>query len=297
LLRISKRHGELADVVQQAADGQVTARGRGELELLADGGGELRHPAGVLLGGAVAALEADHQGAHARPEVGLLEGDEFGGAEVTDQRARRAGALDVQRGRHGHQQHGADLDQVPDPIGGGHRADPQVHVERDGQPGAAEGDREIGEAAGQQVGAHGANGQLAEEEQAGDQQADRRARLGQRHGRHRLGVRKAEQPEQQHGEEEDALRDDQVLDAAGAAHRGQCGQGQDQGAHRHREAAGQRDHAVHPDDEPGRGQRVHREQRGHGREGHAHQHRAAVTGAGAGDAQRERREAGDRRHG
>ena len=54
LLQDLERHGELADVVQQAADGEVAARGRGELELLADLRGEQRDAAGVLLGGVVA---------------------------------------------------------------------------------------------------------------------------------------------------------------------------------------------------------------------------------------------------
>jgi hypothetical protein len=39
---------------------------------------------------------------------------------------------------------------------------------------------------------------------------------------------------------------------------------------------------------------VHEEERGHGRERGAHQDGAAVVGAGAGDAQRERSGAGDR---
>ena len=82
-----QRDGELADVVQQAADGEVPARGGGELELLADLGGEQGDAAGVLLGRDVAALEPDHQGAHARAEVGLLAGDQLGGGEVADQRA------------------------------------------------------------------------------------------------------------------------------------------------------------------------------------------------------------------
>ena len=81
-----QRHRELADVVQQPADGQVTARGGRQLELLADLGGEQRHAAGVLLGRDVALLELDHQRAHARAEVGLLGGDQLGRGQVADQR-------------------------------------------------------------------------------------------------------------------------------------------------------------------------------------------------------------------
>ena len=114
LLQDVERHGELADVVQQAADGEVPAGGRRKLELLADAGGEQSDAAGVLLGREVATLEPDHQRAHARAEVGLLGGDELGRGEVADQRARGAGALDVQRGRDGDEQHGGDLDDVAD---------------------------------------------------------------------------------------------------------------------------------------------------------------------------------------
>ena len=45
--------------------------------------------------------EADHQRAHARAEEGLLGGDELGGGQVADQRARGAGAGEVERGGDG----------------------------------------------------------------------------------------------------------------------------------------------------------------------------------------------------
>ena len=84
----------------------------GELERLADLGGEQGDAAGVLLGRDVAALEADHQRAHARAEVGLLGGDQLGGGEVADQRARGAGALDVERGRDADERTAGDLEQM-----------------------------------------------------------------------------------------------------------------------------------------------------------------------------------------
>src|SRR3954451_11828531 len=98
LFRMSSGTESLPMSCSSPADGQVAACGRRQLELLADLGGEQGDAAGVLLGRDVGARDPHHQGADARAEVGLLAGDQLRGLEVTDQRARSARALDVQRG-------------------------------------------------------------------------------------------------------------------------------------------------------------------------------------------------------
>ena len=70
--------GELADVVQQAADREVAQRRGREAERLADLHGQQRDAARVALGRAVVGAEADHQRAHPRAEVRLLGRDDLG---------------------------------------------------------------------------------------------------------------------------------------------------------------------------------------------------------------------------
>ena len=165
-----QRHGELADVVQQPADGQVAARRGRQLELLADLGGEDRHAAGVLLGGAVALGQADHQRAHARAEVGLLGGDEVGRREVADEREGGAGAGDVARGGDGDHRDGGELERVAEVVAERHRADHELRDQRDAEPDAADGDQQVGRAAGEPEGAGRAMGEHdAEAEAAGEQ--------------------------------------------------------------------------------------------------------------------------------
>ena len=64
--------GPIPSVVQQSAGREVTQRGRGQVQRLADLDGQQRDPARVALGGAVVLAEAQHRRAHAGAEVGLL---------------------------------------------------------------------------------------------------------------------------------------------------------------------------------------------------------------------------------
>ena len=107
-----QRHRQLADVVQQAADGEVAAQRGGQLELLADAGGEQRDAARVLGGGRVPLGQPDQQRAHARAEEGLRGGDQLGRRQVAHERARRAAAREVEHGRDADQRDPAELHRV-----------------------------------------------------------------------------------------------------------------------------------------------------------------------------------------
>jgi hypothetical protein len=95
-------------------------------------------------------VEASHEASRASsaftrgPQVRLLGRDDVGRVEVTDERARGAGAPDVQRRRDADQRDGGDLEHVAEVEAERHRADDEVRVERDPEPGAADGDGEVG---------------------------------------------------------------------------------------------------------------------------------------------------------
>jgi len=78
---------ELADVVQQPADGEAAQAGWGETELRAELDRECGNAGACALGRRVLRGEAHHQGAHARSEIRLLRGDDLGGAQVADERS------------------------------------------------------------------------------------------------------------------------------------------------------------------------------------------------------------------
>ena len=97
LLEDALWHGQLADVVEQAADRQRAETTGCQSELLADLNRPQRHTARVLLGRLVLVREQLRQRVHARTEERLLFGDEVTGAEVADERARLRGPEEVDR--------------------------------------------------------------------------------------------------------------------------------------------------------------------------------------------------------
>ena len=88
-------NGELADVVQEAADRQLAQARCGDAELLPHLDREQRDAAGVTLGVLVLRGQEARQRADLRAEVGLFRRDELGAAEVARERPGRRGAIEV----------------------------------------------------------------------------------------------------------------------------------------------------------------------------------------------------------
>ena len=77
-------HAQLADVVEQATEGEIAQALRRQPELVADLHGPKSDAPGVLLRIRVLLGESDEQRADVRAEEGLLLGDEVGSLEVAE---------------------------------------------------------------------------------------------------------------------------------------------------------------------------------------------------------------------
>jgi hypothetical protein len=278
-----ERHGELPDVVQQAADGEVAPRGRRQAHLLADAGGEQRDAAGVLLRRGVALGEAHEQSAHAAAQVRLLGRHQVGGAEVADQRARGAAAHEVEHRRDADEADAAQLQGMALVERGAARPDGELREERHQQPAAASDDEQIGGPVGEGVGPQRAVGEHGQARHPEDEQHDRRRAAGLRDRRHQRGEHERQPGERQHADREHGLQHEQRRDPPRPPQGRERGEREQRRADRERRAAGQRDHAVGAGEHAGRRHPVHGQQRRCSGERRAEQDGAAVAGADAGD--------------
>ena len=170
------------------------------------------------------------------------------------------------------------------------RAEDEVRVERHAEPGAADGDGQVGGAAREPERAHGADDQQRQEPPPTKSRPARAATWpSARPGRLRERAARSG-PKAMNAGEQRRPGATSGRDVAGRRSAGSA-----VSASRNTPAGTERppasgDHAVLAHEEPGRRERVDGEQRRHRRERGAHQDRAAVAGAGAGDAQQQRRE-------
>ena len=105
--------GELADVVEQAADREVAEVALREAEALADLHRPERDPARVLLGVGVAPAELDRERADVRAEEALLGVHELGRVEVAGERPRLDAACEVERDRDADDEDAVELEACP----------------------------------------------------------------------------------------------------------------------------------------------------------------------------------------
>ena len=116
LLQDRVRHRQLADVVEEAADGEVAESLGRQPELVADLCRAECDPARVLLRVRVLLGELDEERADVRPEKRLGLGDEVGAAEVSEQRPRaRDSAAQIVRDGEAHGRDPDDLEDVAEP--------------------------------------------------------------------------------------------------------------------------------------------------------------------------------------
>ena len=165
--------------------------------------------------GAVALGQADHQGAHARAEVGLLGGDELRRREVADQGEGGAGAGDVPCRRDRDHGDRGELEPVAEVVAERHRADHELGEQRDAEPGAADGDEQVGRAARQPERARGAVGEQHAEAQAPGEQGVGGVGAGGRDLRD-----EGREREPRRGEREDERGERDLQDDSGSTSRG-----------------------------------------------------------------------------
>jgi hypothetical protein len=287
--------GELAHVVQETAERQLAQAPGGEPELVADGDRQLRDAARVLLGRAVLALQAHHEGAHARAEERLLGGDELRCREVADDGVRRLAAPEVERDRDADERDAEQLERVAGPPRPGAGLEQEDGDEREAEPGHADDDEQVRGAAGEREGADGAQGDDEVEADADDEEADGDAAARLRQLRDDARVGEGGDAGHRDGAEERADGDGGRAQAVVAPQRGQGSQGEHRAADRQRRAAREGDDPVGADEHAGRRQAVDDEQQRHRAEGAAGDQRPAVAAAHAGDRQRDAGERRDRR--
>ena len=289
LLQDRVGHPQLADVVEDPAEGEAAQAGGGEVELLAHLHGQQGDAAGVTLGRGVLLLQAAQQRVHPAAEEGLLLRHQVHGAQVAAERAGRDRGPRVQRHRAAHQEDPEQLRAVAHPEA---RLAPAVAVlghQGGHQDPEAEQDAQVARPAGEQDGRGRAD---RHHHQARDADGDGEQRLVAAlggDGGHRVGVRHPQRAHQQDGDGGGREQRHQRADGPGAPRRGVRPHQQQHRAGREREPAGERDQAVVAHQQArGRGA-VHGQEGGHRQERAAGDHRAPLPLAGAQDEEGERR--------
>jgi hypothetical protein len=141
---------QLAHVVEQTAERKLAQPRLGETELLTDRDRERGHPPGVALRRRILLGEALQQRADASPQEGLLVLDEGGRVQIPGQRARGNGMAKVERHRDRDHADAAELEQMGHPEAGVRHPEVEQSVLGADQPHHADGDGEVGLAAGEQ---------------------------------------------------------------------------------------------------------------------------------------------------
>ncbi len=277
LLEDAVRHRELAHVVEQAADRERAEAPRREAELLADLNGAQRDSARVLLRRLVLFCEPLHECMDAGAEERFLLGDELGGAEVTDERARLGRAAQVDRDRHADDHDSSKLERVADPPAEIHPPHERRRRNRGHQPGDPDDDGEVDAAARQQVRLQCPQEQDSEERHADDERGNGARAARRRDVGDDGGEAEPDHTEADHRNERSCLEPEERFDAVRAAQRRKRRQREDRRACRQGERAGQGEDAVVADDRARGCEPVDREQRGHHGEGRAEQDHATVA--------------------
>jgi hypothetical protein len=276
LLQNLVRHGELADVVQEAAGRERSKPSGWETEFLADLHGSKRHAAGVLLCVLIFLSQAKRERADVRAQEALLRRDEHASPKVADERTGLDTAVQVEGNCAADESDPRDLEAMSNP------PTELTEVEQEGrdecarQPPETEQDEEVGAAMREQERVQSTQCENPVEAKANDKQ-DQRGRTGRRRDcGNETGENQADKAEDGDGRQQDSLEPEKRLDALRAAKHGQRREREDGSTNRERRAARERDDAVEAEDDFRRRKPVESEQRGHRREGRAHKHRATI---------------------
>ena len=143
LLQDRLGNGQLADVVEQAADREAAQAVGREAQLLADLDCKCRDATCVLLRRGVLRAEPNHECPHAGAEERLFRRHELRRAQVTDQRARAASAAKVVHERGADDEDAEQLEDVAEQPAEVHEREDQGAVEPRGEENDAEHDREV----------------------------------------------------------------------------------------------------------------------------------------------------------
>ena len=156
-------HRELADVVDECTRRQRPQAASCETELLAHLDGADGDSPGVLLRVLVLFGEAQGEGPDLSTEEGLFDGDEVGAGHVADQGARLRGATEVEGDRHSDDEEAEQLEPMSEPPAELHEVEEHGWWNGGGEPDDADGDDEVGSAAGEEEGSHRPEGQDREQ--------------------------------------------------------------------------------------------------------------------------------------
>ena len=139
-------NGQLAHVVEEAAEREPAQASSGKTELLSDLDRTQRHAPRVLLGRGVLLGEGDEQRPHVRAEERLLLRDELDCAEVSDQWPRHArAAVEVERDGTADKRDPDELEAVAEPPAEVRVVEHERRHERGREPDDPDGDQQVGE--------------------------------------------------------------------------------------------------------------------------------------------------------
>src|ERR671919_2113785 len=174
LLEDRIRDGELADVVKQSPGGQRAETVGRQPQLLADLDGAQGYPPGALLRVLVLLCEADHEGADAGAEEGLLGGDQLPGPRSAGERAGRRPAIQVGRDGDSDEHDPDELEAVAEPPAEVLEIEQKGRAQSRAEEGQPEDDQQVRSAACEEVRVHGAQAEEAVEEEPDAEGGERR---------------------------------------------------------------------------------------------------------------------------